>query len=196
MALFSKNPLKGVKLETLRQEKIGLERQEKVLNREIKDESDKRKKLFTKGFDKKATDAEKRTLVRQIKNIDRMTMQKEIQHKKISDKISAIDGLIFIKENERQLKNTPFMAKVQKISGVNLQEFLNKASVKDAMKTGKIDQLNKIIDMEYGMGMDVVQDDDSVKQLMDIWSAGEVEDIDEVYDKWTQSKAEELEETA
>ena len=132
--------------------------------------------------------------MRQINTIDRSVRQKEIQHKGVSDSISALDGLVFIKENERALKNTPFMSKVQNLPGTKLQDFLSKASVKAAIKSGKIDQLNKIFDTEYGIGMDTIEDDDSVKQLMDIWSAGETTDMEDAYDKWVENTAKDIEE--
>ncbi|MGB5925588.1 MAG: hypothetical protein WBH01_05780 [Dehalococcoidia bacterium] len=180
------NPFEKLKKDDLTAERIRLERDEKLKAGEVTKLSERKKDLFNKGF--QVTDAERRTIARQIQQLDQKIKLDSIQLKRTSDQIRVVDNLIFIHDNKRMLERQGLMTNLLKMPKSKLDEFLSKVNVKDQISAGKLDALLSTMQAEYGLVSDI-EDDKETSALMDIWTTSDVAQADEVYQKWDKEKA-------
>ena len=185
------NPFEKLKKDDLTAERIRLERSEKLKIAEVEKLSAQKKGLFNKGFD--AGEAEKRTLARQIQQLDQKMKLDNISLKKTSDQIRVVDNLLFIHENKKMIESAGLMNKLLKMPKSKLDDFLATVNVKDQITTGNIDAILGTMEAEYGLLGDV-EDDKETKKLMDIWSTSDVTDADEVFKDWDKDKSRKLDE--
>jgi hypothetical protein len=175
------NPFEKLKKDELTAERIQQERDEKLKIAEVERLSKQKKELFDKGFN--ASEGERRSLARQIQQLDQKIKLDNIQLKKISDQIRVVDNLIFIHDNKKMLESDGLMPRLAKMSKSGLDEFLGKVNLKDQMMTGNLQQFLMTMEAEYGLAGNV-EEDKGTKKLMDIWSSSDVADPDEKYKKW------------
>ena len=180
------NPFEKLKKDDLTAERIRLERDEKLKIAEIGKLSAQKKELFNKGF--QASEAERRTMARQIQQLDQKLKLDNIQLKRTSDQIRVVDNLIFIHDNKQALEKQGLMKKLLKMPNSKLDEFLGKVNVKDQIASGKFGAILGTMQAEYGLLADVEDDKDTAK-LMDIWSTSDVSQSDEVYQSWDKEQA-------
>lgn len=181
------NPFEKLKKDDLTAERIRLEREEKLKIAEVERLSQQKKELFDNGFN--ATEGERRALARQIQQLDQKVKLDNIHLKKISDQIRVMDNLIFIHDNKRMLENEGLMPRLAKMQQSQLDEFLGKVNLKDQMMTGNVEQILMTMETEYGL-LNEVGDDKETKKLLDLWSASDIAEADDVYKEWDKGKAE------
>jgi hypothetical protein len=180
------NPFEKLKKDDLTAERIRLERDEKLKIAEVEKLSTQKKERFNKGF--QAGEGEKRSLARQIQQLDQKIKLDNIQLKRTSDQIRVVDNLIFIHENKQSLERQGLMTSLTKMSKSKLDEFLAKVNVKDQISAGKIDALLATMQAEYGLLVEA-EDDKETAKLMDIWSTSDVAEADEVFEQWDKEQA-------
>jgi len=180
------NPFEKLKKDDLITERIRLEREEKLRIVDVEKLSAEKKELFDKGF--KATEGERRSLARQIQQLDQKVKLDNIYLKKISDQIRVVDNLNFIHDNKQMLERAGLMSKVLKMPKSKLDEFLAKVNIKDQVTTGNIDSILNTMEAEYGLMNEPAEDKETAK-LMDVWSTSDVSQSDEVFEKWDKEKA-------
>ncbi|MFC1926709.1 hypothetical protein ACFLWV_03035 [Chloroflexota bacterium] len=180
------NPFDKLKKDDLTAERIRLERSEKLKIAEAERLSAQKKSLFDKGF--QVSEAEKRTLARQIQQLDQKIKLENINLKKISDQIRAVDNLVFIQENKNMLDSSGLMNKLHKLPKSKLEDFLARVNVKDQIASGNIAAILGTMQAEYGLLSDV-EDDKETKKLIDIWATSDIAEADEVYKEWDKEKA-------
>jgi hypothetical protein len=181
------NPFEKLKKDDLTAERIRLEREEKLKIAEVERLSQQKKELFDKGFN--ATEGERRSLARQIQQLDQKIKLNNIHLKKTSDQIRVMDNLIFIHDNKRMLENQGLMPRLAKMQQSQLDEFLGKVNLKDQMMTGNVEQILMTMETEYGL-LNEIEDDKETKKLMDLWSTSDLVEADDVYKEWDKEKAE------
>lgn len=180
------NPFEKLKKDDLTAERIRLERQEKLKIAEVEKLAARKKDLFNKGFN--AGEGEKRTLARQIQQLDQKIKLENIGLKKVSDQIRVVDNLVFIHDNKQMLDNAGLMAKLHKMPKSKLDDFLAKVNVKDQIAQGKTDAILATMEAEYGL-MGEIEDDHETKKLMDIWATSDASEADEVFKEWDKETA-------
>jgi hypothetical protein len=180
------NPFEKLKKDDLIAERIRLEREEKLRIVDVEKLSAEKKELFDKGF--KATEGERRSLARQIQQLDQKVKLDNIYLKKISDQLRVVDNLNFIHDNKQMLEKAGLMSKVLKMPKSKLDEFLAKVNIKDQITTGNIDSILNTMEAEYGLMNEPAEDKETAK-LMDVWSTNDVAQSDEVFEKWDKEKA-------
>ena len=180
------NPFEKLKKDDLTAERIRLERDEKLKIAEVEKLSAQKKELFNKGF--QASEAERRTMARQIQQLDQKLKLDNIQLKRTSDQIRVVDNLIFIHDNKQALEKQGLMKKLLKMPNSKLDEFLGKVNIKDQVASGKIGAILGTMQAEYGL-LDDVEDDEETAKLMDIWSTSDVSQADEVFQAWDKEQA-------
>jgi len=180
------NPFEKLKKDDLIAERIRLEREEKLRIVDVEKLSAEKKELFDKGF--KATEGERRSLARQIQQLDQKVKLDNIYLKKISDQLRVVDNLNFIHDNKQMLEKAGLMSKVLKMPKSKLDEFLAKVNIKDQITTGNIDSILNTMEAEYGLMSEPAEDKETAK-LMDVWSTNDVAQSDEVFEKWDKEKA-------
>jgi hypothetical protein len=181
------NPFEKLKKDELTAERIQQERDEKLKIAEVERLSKQKKELFDKGFN--ATEGERRSLARQIQQLDQKIKLDNIQLKKISDHIRVVDNLIFIHDNKKMLESDGLMPRLAKMSKSGLDEFLGKVNLKDQMMTGNLQQILMTMEAEYGLAGNVEEDKDT-RKLMDIWSTSDMTAADDIFKKWDKEKDE------
>lgn len=179
------NPFEKLKKDELTAKRIQQERDEKLKIAEVERLSKQKRELFDKGFN--ASEGARRSLARQIQQLDQKIKLDNIQLKKISDQIRVVDNLIFIHDNKKMLESDGLMPRLAKMSKGGLDEFLGKVNLKDQMMTGNLQQILMTMEAEYGLAGNVEEDKDT-KKLMDIWSTSDIKEVDEVYKKWDMEK--------
>lgn len=179
------NPFEKLKKDDLTAERIRLERSERLKIAEVEKLSSQKKALFSKGF--QAGEGEKRTLARQIQQLDQKIKLENINLKKASDQIRVVDNLIFIHENKSMLDGAGLMNKLLKMPKSKLDDFLTEVNIKDQITSGNIEAILGTMEAEYGLLSDV-EDDKETKKLMDIWSTSDVTEADEVFKEWDKEK--------
>jgi len=180
------NPFEKLKKDDLITERIRLEREEKLRIVDVEKLSAEKKELFDRGF--KATEGERRSLARQIQQLDQKVKLDNIYLKKISDQLRVVDNLNFIHDNKQMLERAGLMSKVLKMPKSKLDEFLAKVNIKDQVTTGNIDSILNTMEAEYGLMNEPAEDKETAK-LMDVWSTSDVSQSDEVFEKWDKEKA-------
>ena len=180
------NPFEKLKKDDLIAERIRLEREEKLRIVDVEKLSAEKKEFFDKGF--KATEGERRSLARQIQQLDQKVKLDNIYLKKISDQLRVVDNLNFIHDNKQMLEKAGLMSKVLKMPKSKLDEFLAKVNIKDQITTGNIDSILNTMEAEYGLMNEPAEDKETAK-LMDVWSTNDVAQSDEVFEKWDKEKA-------
>jgi hypothetical protein len=180
------NPFEKLKKDDLTAERIKLERNEKLKVADVERLSTQKKEIFNKGF--QSSEAERRTLARQIQQLDQKIKLNNIQLKKTSDQIRVVDNLVFIHENKQVLEENGLMNRLLKIPKTKLDDFLAQVNVKDQIRSGNLDAVLNTMQVEYGLLSDV-EDDKETTKLMDIWSTSDVGQADEVFQQWDQEKA-------
>ena len=180
------NPFEKLKKDDLLAERIRLEREEKLRIVDVGKLSAEKKELFDKGF--KATEGERRSIARQIQQLDQKVKLDNIYLKKISDQIRVVDNLNFIHDNKQMLEKAGLMSKVLKMPKSKLDEFLSKVNIKDQITTGNIDSILQTMEAEYGLMSEPTEDKETAK-LMDVWATSDVSQSDEVFEKWDKEKA-------
>jgi len=180
------NPFEKLKKDDLMAERIRLERDEKLRIVDVERLSAEKKDLFDKGF--KATEGERRSIARQIQQLDQKVKLDNIYLKKISDQIRVVDNLNFIHDNKQMLEKAGLMSKVLKMPKSKLDEFLARVNIKDQITTGNIDSILHTMEAEYGLMSEPTEDKDTAK-LMDVWATSDVSQSEEVFEKWDKEKA-------
>ena len=180
------NPFEKLKKDDLTAERIRLERDEKLKIAEVEKLSARKKELFNKGF--QASEAERRTMARQIQQIDQKVKLDSIQLKRTSDQIRVVDNMIFIHDNKQALERQGLMKNLLKMPKTKLDEFLAKVNVKDQVATGQLDSILATMQAEYGL-VGEIEDDKETASLMDIWSTSDISQADEAYQSWDKEKA-------
>jgi len=180
------NPFEKLKKDDLTAERIRLERDEKLKAGEVTKLSNRKKDLFDKGF--QVSEAERRSIARQIQQLDQKIKLDSIQLKRTSDQIRVVDNLIFIHDNKQMLERKGLMANLLKMPKSKLDDFLSRVNVKDQISADKLDALLTTMQAEYGLLSDV-EDDKETSALMDIWSTSDIAQADEVYQQWDKDKA-------
>ena len=180
------NPFEKLKKDDLTAERIKLERNEKLKVADVERLSTQKRDIFSKGF--QASEAERRTLARQIQQLDQKIKLNNIQLKKTSDQIRVVDNLVFIHENKQVLEENGLMNRLLKIHKTKLDDFLAQVNVKDQIRSGNLDAVLNTMQVEYGL-LSEVEDDKETTKLMDIWSTSDVTQADEVFQQWGQEKA-------
>ncbi len=180
------NPFEKLKKDDLTAERIRLERDEKLKIAEVEKLSAQKKELFNKGF--QSSEAERRTMARQIQQFDQKIKLDSIQLKRTSDQIRVVDNLIFIHDNKQVLEREGLMKNLLKMPKSKLDEFLAKVNVKDQIASGTLDAILTTMQAEYGL-LGEIEDDKETAKLMDIWSTSDVSQSDEVYQSWDKEKA-------
>ncbi|MFQ5975841.1 MAG: hypothetical protein ACE5J5_05975 [Candidatus Hydrothermarchaeales archaeon] len=179
------NPFEKLKKDDLTAERIRIEREEKLKIAEVNKLSQQKKELFNKGFD--SSEAERRTLSRQIQQLDQKIKLNNIHLKKISDQVRVVDNMIFIHENKRMIESAGLMNRLMKMPKSKLDEFLAQVNIKDQVTSGNVQAILATMEAEYGL-LGEPEDDTATKDLMDIWSTSDVTEADEVYKKWDKEK--------
>jgi hypothetical protein len=180
------NPFEKLKKDDLTAERIRLERDEKLKIAEVEKLSTRKKELFNKGF--QASEAERRTMARQIQQIDQKVKLDSIQLKRTSDQIRVVDNMIFIHDNKQALERQGLMKNLLKMPKSKLDEFLAKVNVKDQVASGQLDAILATMQAEYGL-VGEIEDDKETASLMDIWSTSDISQADEAYQSWDKEKA-------
>jgi len=180
------NPFEKLKKDDLTAERIRLERDEKLKAGEVTKLSNRKKDLFDKGF--QVSEAERRSIARQIQQLDQKIKLDSIQLKRTSDQIRVVDNLIFIHDNKQMLERKGLMNNLLKMPKSKLDDFLSRVNVKDQISAGKLDALLATMQAEYGLLSDV-EDDRETRTLMDIWATSDIAQADDVYQKWDKEKA-------
>jgi len=180
------NPFEKLKKDDLTAERIRLERDEKLKAGEVTKLSNRKKDLFDKGF--QVSEAERRSIARQIQQLDQKIKLDSIQLKRTSDQIRVVDNLIFIHDNKQMLERQGLMNNLLKMPKSKLDDFLSRVNVKDQISAGKLDALLSTMQAEYGLLSDV-EDDRETRTLMDIWATSDVAQADDVYQRWDKEKA-------
>lgn len=180
------NPFEKLKKDDLTAERIRLERDEKLKIAEVGKLSAQKKELFNKGF--QVSDAERRTMARQMQQLDQKIKLDSIQLKRTSDQIRVVDNLIFIHDNKQAMERKGLMKNLLKMPKSKLDELLSKVNVKDMVVQEKYGELLSTMQADYGLIGDV-EDDKETAKLMDIWSTSDVTQADEVYQSWDKEKA-------
>ena len=179
------NPFEKLKKDDLTAERIRLERQEKLKIAEVDKLSAQKKDLFDKGFG--ASEGQKRTLARQIQQLDQKIKLDNINLRKVSDQIKVVDNLLFIHENKTMLESAGLMSSLQKMPKSKLDEFLAKVNVKDQIASGNTEAILATMQAEYGL-LGEVEDDSETKKLMEIWSTSDIAESDEVFKEWDREQ--------
>jgi hypothetical protein len=180
------NPFEKLKKDDLTAERIRLERDERLKIAEVEKLSTQKKELFNKGF--QSSEAERRTMARQIQQLDQKIKLDSIQLKRTSDQIRVVDNLIFIHDNKQAMERKGLMKNLLKMPKSKLDELLSKVNVKDMVAQEKYGELLATMQADYGLLGDV-EDDKETAKLMDIWSTSDVTQADEVYQSWDKEKA-------
>jgi len=180
------NPFEKLKKDELTAERIRLERDEKLKIGEVERLSSQKKNFFDKGF--KVSESERRTIARQMQQLDQKLKLENINLKHISDEIRVVDNLVFIQENKAMLERKGLMSKLIKMPKSKLDEFLARVNVKDQIKSGNIDAILRTMEAEYGLLGDI-EDDKETKELMNIWSTGDVNKADVAFEEYEKKKS-------
>ena len=179
------NPFEKLKKDDLTAERIRLERTEKLKIAEVEKLSTRKKNLFDKGF--QAGESERRTLARQMQQLDQKLKLENISLKKISDQIRVVDNLVFINENKAKNNQAGLMNKLNKMP--KFEHIVTRCiiNVKDQITSGNIQSILNTMEAEYGL-LSEIEDDQGTKKLMDIWSTSDVAEADEVFKQWDREK--------
>ncbi len=180
------NPFEKVKKDELQEEMIKLEREEKLKIAELNKLSQQKKEKFNRGFE--SSEAERRSLAREIQGLDHRMRLANVRLKKISDQIRVLDNMVFIKENEDTLKDTGVMSQLVKMPKSDLDRFLAKVNVEDKMRDGNIQGLISTMESEYGLLGEPVEDK-GTEELVDLWKKSDMAEADEVYESWEKKEA-------
>ena len=179
---FFGNRIEQLGFDDLCTEKLRLERVERQILNELRKLEEIKRRDFEKGFD--ASPAEKKTLARKITLSDQRIKLKTAQMDKASEALSAVEQIIFIKENTRKFEDSEFLSAMSRTTQSEMDSFLSKVSLKEAIETGKIDKVRLAMEEEFGMIPDHESDPQTV-QLLSIWDKGDEARIDEEFEKWS-----------
>lgn len=179
---FFGNRIEQLGLDGLSTEKLRLERVERQILNDLRKLEDLKRKDFEKGFD--ASPAEKKTLARRIHLSDQRIKLKTAQMDKASEALSAVEQIIFIKENSRKFEDSEFLSAMSRTTQSEMDSFLSKVSLKEAIETGKIDKVRLAMEQEFGMIPDQ-ETDPQTTQLLSIWDKGDEARIDDEFEKWS-----------
>jgi len=181
------NPFSNLKKDQLTEEKIKLERRERLLSGEMRDNAEKQKYLIADGFGK--SDTEKRILARKIDQLDKKVKLKNIQLKRLSDQIKIVDNLVFVLENQESLKKSGLMTSISKVPKSKLENFLGKVNLKEALEESKITGVREILEREYGL-VGEIEDDASTRALMEVWDAKPADSPASAFETWLEKRGE------
>jgi len=181
------NPFEKLNKEEINEEKIRLEREEKLKQQEVDKLSRQKKELFDKGFN--VTKTEQRSLARKIKQLDRKIKMHTDHLDKLSKNIMVCDNLQFIQENQEMLNKFGLISKINSLPKSKLDEWLASVNVSDQVSRGNVEKMLSTMDAEYGL-MGEPEEDSETKELMDIWSSSDV-DAEEAFEQWEKKKSEE-----
>ena len=181
------NPFEKLKKDDLTAERIRLEREEKLKIGEVERLSKQKKELFDRGFE--ASEGERRSLARQIKQLDQKVKLGNIYLKKLSDQIMVVDNMIFIHENKQMLEGAGLMSKLAKMPKNKLDEFLAEVNIKDQVMEGSVHGILTTMEAEHRLTGEIEEDAETSK-LMDIWETSDITESDEIYRKLDQEKGE------
>ena len=117
------NPFEKLKKDELTAERIRLEREEKLKIAQVDKVAAQKKELFNKGFN--ASEAERRTMARQIQQLDQKMKLDNITLKRTSDQIRVIDNMIFIHENKQALEKEGLVWEPLAVCGRGVQAALS-----------------------------------------------------------------------
>lgn len=148
--------------------------------------SSRKKKLFKQGFE--ASEAARRGLAYEIKQIDRKIKLESLTFKDIMNDMQVVDDLIFINQSLQRLNRKDLMSKIRKMGKSQLSDFLGKTNLKRALATQNTDTLIRIMESEFGLARDPEYDKED-QELMDVWSTADIAQVDEVYKQWDKEKA-------
>jgi len=185
---FFGSKIEQLGLDGLCTEKLRLERVERQILIELRKLEERKRQDFEKGFD--AYPAEKKTLARKIHLSDQRIKLKTAQMDKASEALSAVEQIIFIKENSRKFEDSEFLAAMSRTTQSEMDTFLSKVSLREAIETGKIDKVRLAMEEEFGMIPDH-ETDPQTSQLLSIWDKGDEAKIDEEFEKWSAKDVQE-----
>ena len=186
---FRGNPFDKLKLDELSEEKIKLERRERLVIGDIRELSGKQKLLLKSGYGKAVS--EQRVLARQIDQADKQVKLKNIQLKRLSEEIKVVDNFVFVQENREFLEDSGFMKVITKIPKNKLSEYLGQVNLKESLERDKVTGVLHTMESEFGLAGDV-EDDVVTSELLDMWNAEEPSTEDDAFEQW-QSKLESTE---
>jgi hypothetical protein len=186
---FRGNPFDKLKLDELSEEKIKLERRERLVIGDIRELSGKQKLLLKSGYGKAVS--EQRVLARQIDQADKQVKLKNIQLKRLSEEIKVVDNFVFVQENREFLEDSGFMKVITKIPKNKLSEYLGQVNLKESLERDKVTGVLHTMESEFGLAGDV-EDDVVTSELLDMWNAEEPSTEDDAFEQW-QSKRESTE---
>jgi len=181
-----KNPFKAIDTEELFRESVRLEREEKLKTAEVEKLAQTKKALFKKGFG--ATEAEQRSIARNIKTTDREIKLKELNLRTISNQILTIKNVQYIHEQKKLLESVGLMGKISKMSSKDLNKFLGEINLEQKIQERGIEVINTMFDEEFGLQGEVAIDDEEMV-LIDLWNAGPKDEIDEIYSQWEKEQS-------
>jgi len=175
------NPFEKLKLDQLGEEKIKLERRERLVIGDIRELSGKQKLLLKSGFGKEVSD--QRVLARQIDQADKQVKLKNIQLKRLSEEIKVVDNFIFVQQNRESLKDSDFMKVLTKAPKNKLSKFLSKVNLKESLERDKITGVLHTMESEFELVGDV-QDDVVTSELLDMWNSEQPSSETDVFEVW------------
>jgi len=127
------NPFEKLKKDDLTAERIRLEREEKLKIGEVERLSKQKKELFDRGFE--ASEGERRSLARQIKQLD------------------------------QKVKLAGLMSKLAKMPKSKLDEFLAEVNIKDQVTTGSIQGILTTMEAEHRLTGEIAEDAETGKLM-------------------------------
>ncbi len=174
------NPFEKLKKDDLTAERIRLEREEKLRIAAVDKVSAQHKALFNKGFDE--SEAKRRTIARQMQDLEHKMKLDNIHLKKISDQIRVVNNLIFIQESNKMLAGAGLMNNLLKMPKSKLDEFLARVNLKDEIAKNNVQGVLATMEAEYGL-LSETQDDEETTKRLDIWATSDAAEADDVYKK-------------
>lgn len=174
------NPFEKLKKDDLIAERIRLEREEKLRIAAIDKASAQHKALFNKGFEE--SEAKRRTIIRQMQDLEHKMKLDDIHLKKISDQIRVVNNLIFIQERNEMLAGTGLMNNLLKMPKSKLDKFLARVNLKEVIAEDNLEGILDTIKTEYGL-LSETQDDEETRKRLDIWATSDAAEAEEVYKK-------------
>lgn len=139
--IFSKQKgLGDLGMDELLKARVQLEREQERVLRKIDEIERQKAALDSQGRAERSVRKQK-LLAEQILQLEARAKQYDRNLGFFSKQLRITDGLVFLKENERVLSNTPLGDIIGRMNMAELQEYVDKATLSGSFQLDKMDQL-------------------------------------------------------
>lgn len=142
--LFSrKKTIKNINAEELRKERIGLDNEERRLEKDIRRLNDDDQMILSEyaAASNSGNQHQKRILARKIQDVRSQINTLDQRHSFLTKQMRVVSGLILIKENEAFFKRLGANSKLDSMDMVELQQYVEQATIDGELTSEKLETL-------------------------------------------------------